>query len=673
MRVEELISRNEKFALLVGAGISLDSPSNLLDGWNFMFEVLKRCAPTELDSFIEMPTHELKNSDLWKSSWILSILSQHDNVYARPGEQLRFEVLMGWLKQSGMDKELKVLDCLDYCQSPNKNHYLIANLIKNGNTVITTNFDTLIEQAYEELFTDGTPLKVAFMDEDFAQNGSSNKEIPILWKIHGSISHKKVNTKFSIQATYTSIRSKMLSENKSLFLKNVLRKADFYVLGYSGWDDLDIMPIICDTHSNKNLFWVEHKDLQAPIVKHKTEINRNLKKKYRLDLIGKNRLINNIVDEETPIRTPDNIFLISGNTSDILETITKTCYSNLSFILSKNDFRFGKNYPEEVQIYFDTWKKNLKYSKNAPFCLIHGIFTNKFNSRPEFKEYKLLTEDMISNISLEPSSNLVDVLENSIDLFNKYFLLSKFELIENLKSKLIRLDKVKIEQNKGLFFRILGCIEYSLGNRSTGIELFRKSASYFKEKNDDGEEFSTLSTWRNFVGFNQWEDLIIEETSDIKYFRSIVEQITQVKLLNGEYSMPQNEIIRWNYLGNKIGYQPIIWGQWMMSLMYVIDDDPRVYPILFKRLSTLRQESIYVGDILGEALATHLIGRIYLIEKQYNQAAFEFIRTDELHRILKFSEVLEDNNTYLNYCSEQIGLELINKVRKTVEESMWNI
>src|SRR5712691_8714999 len=117
-------------AVLAGAGISLDSPSNLLAGWHFMDAVLGRVLPTEVGPQVAQ-----------------SLISVPKGRHFRPGEYIRFEPLMGQLAQS-IDQDLHVLACLDDCEQPNSNHYVLAELIPRGGVVMTTNFDRLIEIAY---------------------------------------------------------------------------------------------------------------------------------------------------------------------------------------------------------------------------------------------------------------------------------------------------------------------------------------------------------------------------------------------------------------------------------------------------------------------------------------------------------------------------------------------
>jgi hypothetical protein len=39
---------------------------------------------------------------------------------------------------------------------------------------------------------------------------------------------------------------------------SVIRRRDLLVIGYSGWDDLDIVPVLGDTGTTRRLIWIDH-------------------------------------------------------------------------------------------------------------------------------------------------------------------------------------------------------------------------------------------------------------------------------------------------------------------------------------------------------------------------------------------------------------------------------
>src|SRR6185503_15242464 len=80
------------------------------------------------------------------------------------------------------------------------NPHVLAELIRAGALVVMTNFDRLIEIAWNRLYGgDGPPLRVAAFSHDFPEN-LPNRNQPTLWKLHGSLSIDGRDTRNSIQA-----------------------------------------------------------------------------------------------------------------------------------------------------------------------------------------------------------------------------------------------------------------------------------------------------------------------------------------------------------------------------------------------------------------------------------------------------------------------------------------
>src|SRR6201996_3750352 len=199
-------------AVLAGAGISLDSPSNLLSGWNFMDAVLSRVMPNEVD-------RETRRS----------LISVPRDRQFRPGEYIRFETLMMEL-ESSIDPGLHVLDCLDECAHPNVSHYVLAELLRRGAIVMTTNFDHLIEIAFERTVKPGEPaLRVVHDNARFETTDSTDAQTPTLWKLHGSLTVDGNATRESVQATPVQVMSPGLSGNKRGLLRGVLASKDLLV------------------------------------------------------------------------------------------------------------------------------------------------------------------------------------------------------------------------------------------------------------------------------------------------------------------------------------------------------------------------------------------------------------------------------------------------------------
>ena len=149
-----LFNEKRPYTFLVGAGISMDPPSNVPSARMFVSELFNYYTPkNEIDS--------LSNLD-----------------------SLRYEFLVEKI-QSLFDKELEFLSYLDWVTNPNANHLFLAQMILRFNYVITTNFDYLIELAVKSLLIGSEYKKILSIitRDDYEKN--IRFQYPIV-KIHGS-------------------------------------------------------------------------------------------------------------------------------------------------------------------------------------------------------------------------------------------------------------------------------------------------------------------------------------------------------------------------------------------------------------------------------------------------------------------------------------------------------
>jgi tetratricopeptide (TPR) repeat protein len=147
---------------------------------------------------------------------------------------------------------------------PNYDHKVMASLAKAGycSLIITTNFDTLIEQALEdERLVENTEFIVYAKDEEFATIDWDSKLIKII-KIHGTATHID-----SIKIIMSKIASSSVSDN----LKEVINQAfslgahqNVLVLGYSCSDHFDVTKILINiSEPFKNVIFIEHHDTKV--------------------------------------------------------------------------------------------------------------------------------------------------------------------------------------------------------------------------------------------------------------------------------------------------------------------------------------------------------------------------------------------------------------------------
>lgn len=159
--VEDLFLTEKKYTFLVGAGVSMDAPTNMPSAREIVRALLEFCAPPE----------ELEN--------LLSL------------NLLRYELVVEKI-QNIFDESLKFMDYLELVSIPNFIHFYLANLISKGHYVITTNFDYLIEHALLNILPENKHFNIypIITKEDFLSFQEPIKLIESekypIFKIHGS-------------------------------------------------------------------------------------------------------------------------------------------------------------------------------------------------------------------------------------------------------------------------------------------------------------------------------------------------------------------------------------------------------------------------------------------------------------------------------------------------------
>jgi tetratricopeptide (TPR) repeat protein len=133
---------------------------------------------------------------------------------------------------------------------PNAWHGLLSAALGNGCSVITTNFDTLIEEA-------GAVIEPRFrtvVGSDVEETGNANS---ILFKIHGSIGGDADAALSSVALAVRQV-GRGLSWRQRCLLHTLIEHRPLIVLGYSGRDDFDILPALLNVDRTGPGLWVVH-------------------------------------------------------------------------------------------------------------------------------------------------------------------------------------------------------------------------------------------------------------------------------------------------------------------------------------------------------------------------------------------------------------------------------
>lgn len=229
----------------VGAGISVNSPTGFPVAGALISRLLRAVAPDE------------------ESLSVLTKLADAGRPDKRnPGDYIRFEQLLDII-QLLADRELSLLKFIDIFDRPNALHYLLAERAMAGDVVITTNFDGLIEESIRRL--GGQPLSICTTSDFENWERAPGMDRTPVYKIHGSYRRydgpSSELTPETLQATLSTltvgVADLFLPEVKRKFLVEITRGMPVIVAGYSGGDDLDVMPSF-NLLSPDSLLWLSH-------------------------------------------------------------------------------------------------------------------------------------------------------------------------------------------------------------------------------------------------------------------------------------------------------------------------------------------------------------------------------------------------------------------------------
>ncbi|MHA1820719.1 MAG: tetratricopeptide repeat protein [Promethearchaeota archaeon] len=308
---------------LAGAGISMEPPSNLSSARQIMDAILRFISPDEI------AYNKLKNISALRYEYIIQFFRDH------------------------IDEGLKFLDYFECPKEPNIIHKFLAEQMKKGDHVMTTNFDYLIEYAFG---VEGPNLRVVISENDFRECSEPDKlyhdgTVP-LYKLHGSKKNIKTgeDTKKWVVSTLDAL-GKQKKGKDELFtvpiyqqdlFKNISKNKTLIILGYSGGDDFDIMPALRIMRGLRQIIWVEHiqnKNNKEGLGLYKMGLLRPNDTDEPEKLINRDKFLQQIINEKQNI----DVYILKGNTAKIICELASWNYIppekvNAPAILSIGDF-----------------------------------------------------------------------------------------------------------------------------------------------------------------------------------------------------------------------------------------------------------------------------------------------------------------------------------------------
>lgn len=217
-----------KWILWVGAGISSSEPSSLPLGWQLTKFALENNCGSEIQT---------KIFNIWDNANKLLATSSNK----MPINQIpRLESILGEISDVQENLRNSTYNFMDgfkaFTKTPyNQNHYYLAKLLLKGVTIVTTNFDLCIQNAYNDILQKEDDLVQHRSGSLYYYKSRSNKHCGKLWHIHGIAEDLK-----TLGATIKIIKEG-LPYNIQQFLDHSLDNSSVLVfLGYSLSDSFDV-------------------------------------------------------------------------------------------------------------------------------------------------------------------------------------------------------------------------------------------------------------------------------------------------------------------------------------------------------------------------------------------------------------------------------------------------
>lgn len=651
--VENLFKKQVDFTFLVGAGISMDYPSNLPHAGEIIKVFIERFAPEE------------------EMEYLLNL------------KNLRYEMIVERLVEF-IDKDLLFLDYFDFIKSPNINHLFMAASIINGFNVITTNFDYLIEYALIQLL--GEELKENILPiitkADFEKYADPlvllESDLFPFYKIHGSkkniikghlTSESLITTMNSYGKNREPGQTFALEPYKVPTVQNLMNNKTLVVMGYSGRDDFDIGPILKTLKNISSIIWIDHANISDHDIFEFHEINPEEISDIQnrsVRLLAEIKLLNNI--KIYYIRTSTSRFIEEILWSHVIKEITIKKPS----ILNKRNVPIFKawiedKFPKVADLNKYMFVGNLYYDIGDIDALIRisrrGIKRSEESKDQALKAFSYMNLG-VSQYYKSDYKNALDSYEKSLELYKLlekaqeisynlnniaviYGILNDFEKELNFLLESTEIAKrIKDLHHEGTCMGNIGNNYQSRGNYEKAFEYYSKAVR-IDEKSGNLQnkavhllQIGLMLEIKNDLqcSMEKYQEAlkISEEIGDLKKNISILTCMGRIYTSLG--SLNNAEIV----YNRALSYSTI--DQNLVEKANLLDNIGQLYKFRGETDKALRlMKEAYdlddkIGDIYGKAVRLNSIGLVhaYIGNKEEASIAYE--------KSLKIFESLEDQS-----------------------------
>lgn len=405
--LDDLINNPKKVLYLCGAGISFDWPTNIPTVNRFINSTLKECNATQ------------------QVIAAVNIASERITY--------RFESLIDEIRKIG-DRNLSVTKIFD-SNSYNIIHSFLGQMLLQGSSIITTNFDTCIENSIElnennRIVFDGKDLQITQTKDN------------MLIKIHGSNPWKDEKNNelvITVKELAKTAKGFTLLPNWRDYVLSKIKDSIVIVLGYSCSDDFDITPILLASSPQK-IIWIDY-DRRYDLPLQSNEINSSKIQKIK---------------DNKPL------FYFRGKLNAQLEVWSKTSGINITNGEEANRYTIAQ-YVDEV---FSSADK--KQELINEILLSHNLY-ELVSKRAENESNEIILSQVVK-------------AKYRLGMYNEVM-----SLLENSKVESI----CKQKQSEILYFKSSAL--YYLGNRSEALQIAKKHYILSRSERDFISEVHSLN------------------------------------------------------------------------------------------------------------------------------------------------------------------------------------
>ncbi len=371
---------------------------------------------------------------------------------------LPFEAFIETLSE--YSKVDRIFDIFDLGK-PNTNHFLLAKLAKEKyvQTICTTNFDQLIEKAFEsEGLIREDDFQVFYKEDDLDNIDWDDNKVRLI-KIHGSVEDKD-----DMAITLQQVAAEELSAQRMSVIEHVFSKGthkSVLVLGYSCSDVFDISPQI-------------------------EAMRKNHKEVIFIDHCKKERAVKNIKDKKkkNPFQHFDGSKWVLYNTDELVKGLWDICEQKDNYMFS--EITKGKTLWKR---YLDDWflETEDNYTRGAKYIIVSAIFF----SISEYKSAVAYCEQALS-IAKEIGDKKGEGISFS-HLGSIYYILGNYhKAIEIYEQSLSIAREIGDKKAEGVNLGNLGNAYDNLGDYQKAIEFHEQSLSISRKIGDKKGEGANL-------------------------------------------------------------------------------------------------------------------------------------------------------------------------------------